>query len=108
MAWSDAARRAAAEARRRRSRLKRTGPFWRKEDSDLRRDWEQQERKAGRIVGPNRALVNRATDYTGSTRSQLRSINALVKKGRDPRTGKKVGKRRARAAAAHIGDWANE
>jgi hypothetical protein len=52
--------------------------------------------------------VKRANDYTGDVRSQSRAIQYLSKRGIDPRTGKKVGKRKARRVAAHIGDWANE
>lgn len=53
-------------------------------------------------------LVRKAGDYYGSVGSQSAAIQKLSRAGFDPRTGRKVGKRKARRVAAHIGDWANE
>ncbi len=78
MAWSDAARRAAAEARRRKAR------------------------------GQVKSLVTKARDYYGSSRTQARSIQALARSGRSAYTGRKVGRKKARAIAFHIGDMAND
>lgn len=74
MAWSDAARRAAALARKRKVR----------------------------------GQVTKANDYMGSVRTQSRAIQGLARRGYNPKTGRKVGVKKARKIASHIGDWAND
>jgi len=65
-------------------------------------------RKAPPRAASLQKQVRKAANYYGSVQSQSRAIQNLARKGRDPRTGRKVGVRRARKVAAHIGDYANE
>lgn len=131
MAWSDAARRAAAETRRRNKRL-----------SPLRQDLSHQRRNAtGRehpaysgLAKPQRYATNlfgrkgqtiktgsgegarhstkdllkRARSYYGDSRRQGAAVKSLADRGYHPKTGKKVGKKAARKAARRIGEYANE
>ena len=74
MAWSDAARRAALEARRR------------------------------KVKG----LVRKSADITKHPRSQVSARRSLLKMGRDPETGRKVGKRAAKKRFDYLADMSND
>lgn len=127
MAWSDAARKAAAMARRLKARnFSVTKKLALKERRNVEKGrivrtpyqfegktyYHEGREHGNAMVRTPKArmgrLVARANSYYGDSRRQGAAVKKLSSAGLHPKTGKYVGKRKASRVARRLGDMANE